>query len=197
MRHKASILAVLIAVTCLTPAGLALVEFGFSPPDEPTPAAPWWPKGLVNVVNSDGRVLCVETVGFGTESDEFMYRGGAAQFNRFLLDYSEVNAAKLRLMIHAGGPPYNLIYADKLDEPFDWQLGISRRLIRHKGDGPPEGPRDFRLAVHVWPSERIPLRDIVAPLNVEVISGREIERFIKTHKRNQEQAKDDKEEPGA
>ena len=197
MRRKASILAGLIATTCLTPIALALVTLDFSPPDEPTRAAPWWPEGLVDVVNSDGRVLCVSTWGFGWASNGFMYRGGTAEFNRFLRDYSEVESAKLLLVVHAGGPPYSLAYTDKLDGPYDWQLQIARRMIRHKGDGPPEEPRDFRLDVHVWPSERIPLRDIVAPLNVEVISGREIERFIKTHKRNQEQAKDDKEEPGA
>ena len=197
MRRRIWVSAVLIAVTCWTSVGFALVTFSFSPPDEPTRAAPWWPDGLVDVVNSDGRVLCATTMGFGWASDEFLYRGGAAAFNRFLRAYSEVDRAKLLLVVHAGESPYSLVYADKLDGPYDWALRISQPMTRHKGDGPLERARDFRLSLHVWPSARLPLRDIVVPLSIDVESGREIERFVQAHAKKRQHAAEDKEEPGA
>jgi len=182
MRRTVLAVTAMLAIAASGSAALAWVSFQYHSSDEVVHARPNWPKGLVEAANTQGRVLWSTTSGFGQNTDAFLYRGGAPAFNRFLKRYAKIKDAKLVLIVHAAAPYQSPDWANRLRGPYDWRFSVSERWVTSKTDTPAPKPR---FVAEVWPTERLRLRDIVVPLNVDLKSGGEIEKFIKAHKTKQ------------
>lgn len=190
MRRAVPAVTAILAIAASASVALAWVSFQYHSPDEVVHARPNWPKGLIEAVNAEGRVLWSTTSGFGHNTDEFLYRGGAPAFNRFLKDYAKIQNAKLLLIVRAGAPHQSPEKARRLRGPYDWRFSVSERWIARKADAPVQDQPKPRFFAKVWPTDRLRLRDIVVPLNVELKSGGEIEKFVKAHKDRRGEAKD-------
>jgi hypothetical protein len=135
-----------------------------------------WPKGLVDLVNSDDWI----SGEWVNQNDYFHYRGSAADFNRFLITYGKLTDTPLTVVMHAG---VALVHADLAPESrSDWELEVIRRGWGAAID--PRRPDDdpgYIVTVHVWLSNEITLDQLQVPKHVDVRSAGDIERFIERH----------------
>ena len=106
--------------------------------------------------------------------DVFFYAGDTAAFNRFVEAYSKMPNAKLRVVIHPGTKKARSPW-DKADRDMavDWSL-----YVWNTGTSTP-GAKPAPSQVDVWLGSRIKLEDVRIPANVEVVSGGEIEKFVR------------------
>jgi hypothetical protein len=105
-------------------------------------------------------------------TDTFFFAGDTAAFNKFVEGYSKRNDLKLRVVLHVGTKkarsPWDT--ADR-DIPVDWSY--------HVWNVTPDPSNPAPSKVDVWLGGRIKLDELRIPANVEVVSGGEIDNFIR------------------
>lgn len=169
------------AITVLFSASSVLALGGDHPQGKITELRPEWPKGLMELVNSDGRVQG----SWVNQNDFFFFKGDAAAFGKFVERYAKVLDTPLKVVIHAGSIPLTGPLGKPAETSFDWQLRVIRR-----GWGAPLDPRrpnsdpGYVVTLHLWVSDNITLDQLEIPKQVDVISAGDIEKFIDSHKNN-------------
>jgi len=108
--------------------------------------------------------------------DVVYYRGDAKAFNKFISAYSKQEAKHLKVILHVGTANARSPW-DKGDREisidwkhYDWLSGI------------PDPKNPTPSSVSLWLGSKFKLDELVIPPNVEVVSGGEIEAFIKKRK---------------
>ena len=180
MRRTGAGLVAVAALVALTVAALGRAV-SRTPPDEKVRGRGGWSEALVDLANDTARVD-----GYWFEgNDHYYYAGDAEAFGRFLRRYAELTDTPLRLVLHPGRGrvPVNVPKWPKTR--FDWQLTVvnppRRGGVVHRGYRPPPPA----VVVEVYLGGSVALDDIDVPLNVDVASGREIEKFVVDHQAKQ------------
>jgi len=178
MRIRDACLLVAPLAMCAAP-GNALQEFHGA---EPAPVSMGWPEGLAALVKTEGRFA--GTTGF---ADAWAcYAAEIEELNAFLVQYAQLPETRLRVVLHPGRLRINLMRHDGTDrtKDADWMLVISERY-----DGRQDSAKfgDFRIAtwVDIYFGGRIRLEALDVPANVDVVSGGEIEGFVRRHQEKQ------------
>jgi len=144
-----------------------------------------WPAGLSDLVNRECRMY-----GYWVNANDwFFFAGNAEVFNEFVKAYARLKDTPLTLVLHAGrGRTGRLGYGEKKIE-FDWEI---KALLRGWHPEAPPDPRSdkpgYVIIVEVWLGGQVDLDKVKVPLNVEVKSGGEIEKFISGHEAKRQQA---------
>jgi len=151
-----------------------------------------WPDGLLDLCNRKSRVD-----GYWVNANTWChFAGDTKAFNAFLNRYASLKPTPLRLILHPGPRRGNDGWtADKI-VPSNWMLSILCR-----GWGAPEAKAGengkYVVTLHLWLGDTIALQDLDVPLNVNVESSREIDRFIADHMAKQSLIrKSDEAKPG-
>ena len=164
-------MAAAVAAACSVATGWGM-RFGAGPLSH----SDGWPDGLLDLCNRTSRVD-----GYWVNANAWChFAGDAKAFNAFLNRYASLKTTPLRLILHPGPRRSNDGWtADKI-VPSNWMLSILRR-----GWGAPElkagETGEYVITLHLWLGDRIALQDLDVPLNVNVESSREIDRFIADH----------------
>ncbi|MCX5677160.1 MAG: hypothetical protein NTX87_19400 [Planctomycetota bacterium] len=178
IRKIPAVLAAVVALGGCAVIALALVE------DLPKgqPVGEWyktsgWPEGLKDLVNIDGRVSC----SYSPSHDFFTFRVDAKAFTKFLERYAKLKDTPLRLIIHPGRGE-SPTWPGSKGAPIDWSLVTQSRAWREIGEtGKKPTPRGYNITVDLYLGGNIDLKDLEVPLEIEVQSSGEIEKFIITH----------------
>jgi len=164
-------MAAAVATACSVATGWG-VRFGAGPMSY----SDGWPDGLLDLCNRKSRVD-----GYWVNANTWChFAGDVKAFNAFLNRYASLKPTPLTLILHPGPRRGNDGWtADKI-VPSNWMLSILRR-----GWGAPEAePREtgkYVVTLHLWLGNTIALQDLDVPLNVNVESSQEIDRFIADH----------------
>jgi hypothetical protein len=146
---------------------------GGSHPPGPVPAQNGWPEGLVDLLNRDERVNGI----WVNANDFFYFAGDTEAFNECLEQYAALKNTPLRLILHPGvGMTGGL--GDEPDIPFEWEV----KALRWHDEPIERSIVPTLVIMELWLGGLVQLDKIKVPLNVEVISGGEIENFIAEHK---------------
>jgi hypothetical protein len=172
-RKMPAVLAALAALGGCAAIALALVE------DLPKDQAGWyrtsgWPEGLKELVNIDGRMSLLNS----PSHDFFTFRGDAKTFTKFLEGYARIKDTPLRLILHPGrgeGPTW----PGSKGPPIDWSLTTQNRAFLETGKKPTQ--KGYDITVDLYLGGNIGLAELEVPLEIEVASSGEIERFVITH----------------
>ena len=139
-----------------------------------------WPAGLTDIVNTKGRVCGF----FVNANDYFFFKADSKAFNGILAAYGKLKDTPLLLTLHAGRGTAREPWDKDKSVPCEWSVYIQRR-----GWGAPEAkPGEtgkYVVALHLWLGGDVTLEELDVPLNVEVHSGGEIERFVAEHEAKQ------------
>ena len=177
MKRKipAVLAAVLVAAGWVT---IALAMGANHPKGQPVGGTDAWPAGLKELVNIDAR-----TGGYFVNSDDvFYFRGDAKAFTKFLEQYAKLQDTPLRLILHPGRGMSATPWNDPKPEPIDWSLTTQDRAWREIGEtGKKPAKRGYDVTVHLYLSGNIDLQNLEVPLEIEVQSSGEMEKFIITH----------------
>ncbi|MCI0641739.1 MAG: hypothetical protein L0Y72_26300 [Gemmataceae bacterium] len=169
-----TLLLVLCILLSNSPKALAL---GSDHPKGPVGEASFWPKGLAELANLPQRVH-----GFWVnDTDVFFFAGDTAALNRFLADYAKLEKMTFQVVLHPGPKKARSPWDEQdRDIPVDWKLYCNLR----GGDQFDEknAPGVMYSRVDVWLGRNISLDQLQVPANVDVVSGGEIERFVKERK---------------
>lgn len=149
------------------------------PPGRPVGRASYWPEGLGQLVDRENRVHGF----FVNASDFFYFTGDVNAFNEFLEQYAMLKDTPLRLVLHAGRGMAGSPWDEDKEIPFEWQ--VSAFGWGWPEEKYPEVPAtdetESVVMMDLWLGGRVELDEVKVPLNVEVKSGGEIERFTATH----------------
>ncbi|HUV05467.1 MAG TPA: hypothetical protein VMX94_10220 [Armatimonadota bacterium] len=148
-----------------------------------------WPKELTELVNRENRVYGMSG-GPYPPMYRFYFVGDTQGFNGFVGQIAKLRGTPVELIVHPG--PGVTSYSVQQDSTvvrddkvlYDWELVVPEDLERRDqrvADSPP------RITINVYLGGGIDLRKVVVPLNIEVKSSGEIERFVADHKAKQEQ----------
>ena len=146
---------------------IAPITRGDEPPGEPAL--------LSELMNFPGRVYGDH--GFFSELGDWenlYFQGDTATLNRFLEQYSKLKFKPLWLVIHVGQPSAHAQFGGKLDKEIRYDWSYTRQIPEKKTD--PE-----TVWVNLWLGGQVQFDQIKVPLNLELKSGGEIEKFIEKH----------------
>ncbi len=160
------------AIIC--PPAFALAgEYG---PDHPIIQQTEWPSGLANLLGA-WKPVYANWVNF---QDNFYFSGDAATFNAFMEAYGKLEGISHTLVLHSGKGEVK----DRIGEPatyaFDWYVFVVPPMIPDGGIAK-DHPYKRYVTVNLYLGCSIQLSEIKVPANVKVVSGGEIEKFIKQH----------------
>jgi hypothetical protein len=158
--------------------GTVVLGLGMNyPNDRPIPVQPEWPAGLGELANSAGRVN-----GYMVNANDWVFFAGDAKaFNAFLEPYAKLKDMPLVLVLHPGRGLTGGLGEDP-KTPYDWRLDIIRRgWGADMPDAYKNSSSQYVLTVHLMLGGNIRMDDLDVPLEIEVQSGHEIERFVITH----------------
>ncbi len=162
---------------------------------------PDWPPVLRELVCRQGIVYGTHsdapTFGEGMEWMTIFFQGDHEAFNEMLEQYAELSdslkppgpskEAALTLIIHPGrgntASAGGSLVRGK-DIAFDWMVRVTRNGTRL-----PKEKQQYGAVVEVWVGGEVDLAKMKVPLNVEVKSGREIEKFVARHEENRKELK--------
>ena len=166
MRKTIVFLAILLAVlACRVP---AFAMGGDIPPGQVN-VQPDWPRELVELLTRQDSVNGI----WVNANDFYYYAGDTDTFNEVLKKYAELRNTPLRLILHPGKGMTGSL-GDEPDIPFEWQIGVMKWH-----DDPSEVP--LLVTLELWLGGQVQLENVKAPLNIQVKSGGEVEKFIKIH----------------
>jgi hypothetical protein len=180
--------AVLAAVVALWGcAALAMYGISNHPKGEPAGGLSDWPEGLKELVNIDNRVdgyvMYSDTlIGQPAGCDAvFFFRGDAKAFAKFLDQYAKTKDTALRLVLHPGRCLSTKPWADAKPDS-DWSLNVWCRTWHGIGEtGKKPVQKGYDITVDLYLGGNIDLKDLEVPLEIEVESSLDIERFVITH----------------
>ena len=113
-----------------------------------------------------------------TPSAYFFFGGGAKGLNEFLEALSRLKDEKLVLIVRAGRAPPEARRGSREKFTYDWKMVWDGQL-RKRGEG--DHLEHFVRSVEVWLGGNVRLEELRVPVNIEVQSGGEIEKFIREH----------------
>ncbi|HUU92158.1 MAG TPA: hypothetical protein VM238_13235 [Phycisphaerae bacterium] len=184
--------AVRLILGCIAMAACCTVALalGASHPNDQTCSNKEWPAGLSDIVNTKARVCGF----FVNANDWFYFKGDTKAFNGVLAAYGKLKDTPLLLVLHPGRGTAREPWDKDKSVPCEWSLTIQRR-----GWGAPE-PKPgetgkYVVALHLWLGGDVALEELDVPLNVEVQSGAEIERFVAEHQAKQSLIQEDAPSP--
>jgi len=159
-------------------AGLALAcccsTFGLMSEYPPGPVGfPNGPAGLNDLLKNRDPVYGY----FLNEFDSLYYSGDTEAFNAFVALYSKVKVEHLTLVLHCGRGETSRLGDKNNTVSFDWMLGGCNWGVTWSKEPMPQ-----TATLGVWLGGQVHLDKIKVPLNVEVKSGGEIEKFIAEHR---------------
>ena len=134
------------------------------------------PQDIEELMNFPGRVY--GDTGFFSELGQWenlYFQGDTAALSRFLEQYSKLKMKSLGLVIHVGQPLAHAMFGGKLEKEVRYDWDYTRQIPDKKTD--PE-----TVWVGLWLGGRVQFDKIKVPLNLELKSGGEIEKFIASHK---------------
>ena len=106
------------------------------------------------------------------------FTGDAAQLNRDLLKYLEGEYASRKVVLHVGTKRVESPWDSKPRDTFaDWSVNT----WDDPADAAKAVPR-MRMQIDIWLGSKIKLEDLRVPEGFEVVSGGEIEKFLKQRK---------------
>ena len=191
---KGRVLVILAALmVLLAPAGKGLTEY--VGPDNIMSCPRDWPKELIELVRTDTRVLGI----VGPIIDIRIHcAGDTADLNAFLKGYAKVPGARLRVVLHPGGRTagYERYERDPAKEEMvleehvvdvDWSLHIREYVEPLIKDRSAFEDKKLLTTLDVWLGGQTELDKLDVPPSIDVLSGGEIERFIRRHEEKQEQ----------
>jgi hypothetical protein len=156
------------------------------------PSSPDWPAGLKELVSRQGRVygrhLDAPTFGRGYEQVSIYFAGDSKLFNEFVQEYSRLKGTPLTLILHAGRGAVSPLAIEKRRIFFDWQVNISRYLPPKASDSTEKPEPGYTVSVEMWLGGNLELYKVNVPLNVEVKSDGEIEKFVAGHEAKRKKA---------
>jgi len=139
-------------------------------PPGPVHAQDSWPAGLEELLNREERIHGI----WVNANDFFYFAGDTEAFNECLQQYAALQNTPLVLVLHPGvGMTGSL--GDEPNIPFEWEV----RVMRWHED--PSGVPTL-VTMELWLGGLVQLDKIKVPLNVQVKSAGEIEKFIAKHK---------------
>jgi hypothetical protein len=185
IRKMLAILAVVVALG--GSAAFAAYAVYHYPKGEPVVGGPDWPEGLKELVNIkdrvDGRLLHSDTlIGQPAGCDAvFFFRGDAKALAKFLDQYGKLKDTPLRLVLHPGRCLSTKPWADARPESA-WSLNVWCRTWHGIGEtGKKPVQKGYDITVDLYLGGNIDLKDLEVPLEIEVESSLDIERFVITH----------------
>ena len=171
-----------LCAVCLTLTATAAPALGLGadhPNDQPVQHKEW-PEGLAEIINAYPRVCGF----FINANDWFYYKGDTKVFNAVLVGYATLKDTPLRLVLHPGRCLGKAPWDKGTGTPCEWSIAIIRR-----GWGAPQPKAgetgNYVVTLDLWLGGDVALDDIDVPLNVDVASGREIEKFVVDHQAKQ------------
>lgn len=165
----------LAAVICTSALGLA----GEIDVSRPVVQQTDWPAGVADLLNLQKPVYAF----FVNSQDNFYYSGDAAAFNAFMEEYAKLEGIPHTLVLRCGKGEVK----DRIQNPagsplttyaFDWYVFVVPPMIPDGGIAK-DSPYQRYVTVNLYVGCNIRLDDIKVPANVKVVSGGEIENFIK------------------
>jgi len=210
-----SLLAVLITLAWSLPGFSLLTETELR--GEDVGYSPEWLAGLKELVSGEGRVYGSHVISptfgpSGYESTMLLFAGDHTAFNQVLERYARLKGTRLALVLHPGRGMAKIVEVElpgctirlyqmasmrdpgrrnlpsrKKNIPFDWRVRIVHTGWLTKD--PERAKGSYVVTVEVWLGGNVFLGDVKVPLNVEVESGGEIEKFIAKHEAKRKQAK--------
>ena len=137
-----------------------------------------WPEGTRELVNREGRVHGY----FVNACDILFFAGDTSAFNEFLEQYAMLKDTPLTLVLHPGRGMAGSPWDKEKKIPFEWQVNILGRGWSRRYPEPPTADESkYVVLPELWLGGQVQLDKVEIPLNVEVKSGGEIERFIAAH----------------
>lgn len=170
-----SLVAAIVVGGC---AALALALGGDIPPDHPLGKNPDYPAGLYELLSGQGRVAGY----FINANDYLFYHGDTKAFNKFLEGCAKLKDTPLKLVLHPGRGMTSKPWNDAKPAPFEWSVSVLRRGWHPDAPEAKAGQKGgYVVALGLWLGGDVALDALDVPLEVEVESGMEIERFIHLH----------------
>lgn len=191
MKRRVLVLLVVL-MSLLAPVAHGFREFYGA--DAPMGLSSGLPKELRGLLNNDARVS--GTVGnFDTWAN---YAGDTGKLNAFLQDYAEVPEVGLQVVLHPGRAKRKVMLRDGTEQrvDVDWTMHIAENWSGHPNASVFKGKKGL-TTVEIWVGGQVELDNLEVPVNLKVVSGGEIERFIKKHEeKRREKAGDRRLETG-
>jgi hypothetical protein len=179
MKCRVPVLLVVLTLL-LTPVAYGFREF-FSA-DGPMALSGALPNELRGLLNNDARVS--GTLGdFDTWTN---YAGDAPKLNAFLKEYAKVPEVGLQVVLHPGRTKRK-VGGTKRTVHVDWTMHIAENYSIRPNAAAFKGKKGL-TTVDIWIGGQVELDKLQVPLNIDLISGGEIERFIKKHEERQQKA---------
>lgn len=174
--------AVRLILGCIAMAACCTVALalGASHPNDRPCSNKDWPAGLSDIVNTKARVCGF----FVNANDWFYFKGDTKAFNSVLAAYGKLKDTPLLLVLHPGRGTAREPWDKGKGTPCEWSVEVIRR-----GWGAPEAkPGEtgkYVVTLHLWLGGDVSLEELDVPLNVNVRSGTEIEKFVAEHEAKQ------------
>jgi hypothetical protein len=156
------------------------------------PFSPDWPAGLKELVSRQARVygrhLDAPTFGRGYEQVSIYFAGDSEAFNGFIEEYARLKGTPLTVTLRAGRGTVSPLAVEKRRIFFDWQVNISRYRPPEAPDSPEKTEPGWTVSVELWLGGNVELDKVNVPLNVDVKSDGEIEKFVAGHEAKRKKA---------
>jgi len=152
------------------------------PANRPVHGQDKWPTGLADLINKSGHAG-----GFFVNADDYFYfRGDAKTCNAFLKQYAAIENRPHRLILHPGRGRDKRPWEHKDLKPIDWMVSIENRAWRSfPAPVPMARPKGYDVRIDLWVGGNVGLDQLQVPLEIDVASSGEIERFVATHQAKQ------------
>lgn len=160
----------LLVMSCFAPAICSGMGSDHEPGD--LPLRNEWPVGVYDAVNQPIRVH-----GFWTNSsDVFFYEGATADLNAMTKNLTDAGGTAIKIVLHAGDGVAQSPWSKKPVGTADWNVTIT------SGNAKPK--TKLMVTIDVWLGGSVSLDKLDLPSNAEIVSGNEIEEFIKLHSKS-------------
>ena len=166
MKRTIIFLAILLAVLAYSAPVFAMG--GEIPPGQVN-VQPDWPRELVELLTGQDTANGI----WINANDFYYYAGDTDTFNEVLKKYAELRNTPLKLILHPGRGMTGSL-GDEPNIPFEWEVRVMRWH-----DDPSEVP--LLVTLELWLGGQIQLEDVKVPLNIQVKSGGELEKFVEIH----------------
>ena len=174
--------AVRLILSCIAMAACCTVALalGASHANDQTCSNKEWPAGLSDTVNTKARVCGF----FVNANDWFYFKGDTKAFNSVLAAYGKLKDTPLLLVLHPGRGTAREPWDKGEGTPCEWSIEVIRRGWGAPKAKPGETGKCV-VTIHLWLGGDVALDGIDIPLNVNLRSGAEIEKFVAEHEAKQ------------
>jgi len=151
---------------------------------------PDWPAGLKELIHLEGRVYgrIFQMDAPSCKGVSHYYVGDYESFNWFLKQYAKVKPAPLTLILHPRVGAVSRVAGKEGRILFDWQIQITTaRSLKKETENEKQ---KYKVTVDLWIGGNVDMGKIEVPLNIELKSGGEIEKFVAAHQARRKEAEE-------